>query len=46
MLTEQVLSVIVAIWSPHNAVDVLPIGQLGVLREAREVRGTLVIEFD
>ena len=46
VLAEQVLAVVVAVWSAHYAVNVLARRQVGVLGEAREIRGTLVIEFD
>ena len=46
VLAEQVLAIIVAVGSTHDAVNVLPRGQFGILGEPRQVGRALVIEFD
>src|SRR5438034_10698111 len=46
VLAEQVLAIIVAVWSAHDAVNVLPRGHFGIFGEARKIGGALVSEFD
>ena len=46
VLAEQVLSIIVAVWSSDHAVNVLARRHGGVLGESRKVSRALMIEFD